>query len=140
MEKSFMNEDLKNQLVARWIAFARENLLVAQAIVNEDFTPFHTVCFMCHSAAEKFLKAFLLNKGRPIIKTHDLSNLIDECISIEPSLNELYEHCELLNNYAITGRYPEDLSIETILETDAKEAIESVIVISETLLRVGAFS
>jgi len=28
-----MNEDLKKQLVAKWIAFAKENLLVAQSII-----------------------------------------------------------------------------------------------------------
>ncbi len=135
-----MNEDLKNQLVAKWIAFARENLLVAQSIIHEEYAPFHTVCFMCHSAAEKYLKAYLLMKDQPLKKTHDLSTLINECLIVEPILSTLYEYCELLNSYAISGRYPEELSIETITEGDAKEAIESVIVISETLKKTGAFT
>jgi HEPN domain-containing protein len=132
-----MNEDFKKQLVAKWIAFAKENLLVAKTIIHEEYAPYHTVCFMCHSAAEKYLKAFLLLKNRPLKKTHDLSNLIDECLIVEPTLKVLYEYCELLNNYAITGRYPEELSIETISETDAKEAIDSVNIISETLMKAS---
>ena len=132
-----MNENFKNELVAKWIAFAKENLLVAQTIIHEEYAPYHTVCFMCHSAAEKYLKAFLLLNDRPLKKTHDLSNLLDECLLVDSRLKMLYDYCELLNNYAITGRYPEELSIETISETNANEAIDSVIVISEALITAG---
>ena len=66
-------ENLK--LINDWLCFAKENLLFAKAGMKEDFSPFHSICFMCQGSAEKYLKAFLIFKGWKFKKTHDLSEL-----------------------------------------------------------------
>ena len=35
------------ELIKSWLTFARENLLTAKSVIKEDFSPFHTICFMC---------------------------------------------------------------------------------------------
>jgi hypothetical protein len=44
----------ETQLVKDWLAFARENLLAAKVLIDQDFAPFHTVCFMSQGSAEKY--------------------------------------------------------------------------------------
>lgn len=45
------------QLVNEWLSFARENLLFAKSGMTADFSPFHSVCFLCQGSGEKYLKA-----------------------------------------------------------------------------------
>jgi HEPN domain-containing protein len=45
---------------AEWLRFAEENFLVADRALTYEEPAYHTVCFLCQSAAEKFLKAYLI--------------------------------------------------------------------------------
>ncbi|MGL5355970.1 MAG: HEPN domain-containing protein [Cetobacterium sp.] len=56
-------------------------------------------------AAEKGLKAFLIFHKSKIPKTHDLTNILDICISINPKFETLYDACEKLTPYATIFRY-----------------------------------
>ncbi len=125
-------EELK--LIRDWLAFARENLLAAKALVDEDFTPFHTVCFMCQGSAEKHLKAYLLYHGWQLKKTHDLTELLKLCFNFDDRFQGLLAECELLNEYTTEGRYPGDLPFESIGREDAEEAIEAAERIAEFVL------
>lgn len=115
----------ETKLIKDWVAFAKENLLAAKALIGEDFSPFHTVCFMCHGSAEKYLKAYLLWQGWPLRKTHDLSELLKLCTNYDKSFVHLASECQLLNEYTIEGRYPGDLPFESIGQAEAKEGIEA---------------
>ena len=116
-------EEIK--LVKDWLRFAKENLLFARTGMKEDFSPYHTVCFLCQGSAEKYLKAFLICNGWELKKTHDLKDLLVFCTDFEPEFENLREECGVLNEYITEARYPDDLSFESIGENDAKEAIES---------------
>ncbi len=70
------------ELVKNWFAFALENLLTAKSIIKEDFSPFHTVCFMCQGSAEKYLKGFLIWNEWELKKIHDLEDLLVERFQI----------------------------------------------------------
>ena len=65
-----MKNPEKEKLVRNWILFARENLRFGKAGMEQDFSPYHTVCFMCQGSVEKYLKAFLLWNGWDLRKTH----------------------------------------------------------------------
>jgi HEPN domain-containing protein len=121
-------------LVKDWLGFAKENLLFAKAGMKEDFSPYHSICFMCQGSAEKYLKAFLIWKGWELEKIHDLSKLMDFCCKYDDSFKHLFSECELLNEYITEARYPGDLPFESIGEGDAKEAIESADKIEEFVL------
>ena len=119
------NNPEKVKLIKNWLSFARENLLFAKAGMKEDFSPYHTICFMCQGSTEKYLKTFLLWKVWELKKTHDLSELLDLCIEYDDSFEHLFSECELLNEYVTEGRYPGDLPFENIGKKEAIEAIEA---------------
>ncbi len=119
------------ELIKNWLNFAKENLLSAKALITEEFTPFHTVCFMCQGSAEKYLKAYLIWKGWELEKIHDLKNLLNYAIEFDSDFEKLKQECELLNEYIEEGRYPGDLPFESIGEKDAGEAIDAADKIAE---------
>ena len=122
MEKHYMRNQHKEKLISDWLKLASENLLFAKAGMKEEFSPYHTVCFLCQASAEKYLKAYLIWKGWELKKVHDLSKLLDYCQEFDESFSSLFDECELLNEYITEGRYPGDLPFENIVENDAKEA------------------
>ena len=56
MRKS--KEEIK--LVRDWLKFANENLTFARSGMDEDYPPYHTICYLCQGSSEKYLKAFLI--------------------------------------------------------------------------------
>jgi HEPN domain-containing protein len=44
------------ETVAEWLRFAEENLAVAEREMAYEDPSFHTVCFLCQTAAEKYLR------------------------------------------------------------------------------------
>lgn len=117
-------EEIK--LVKDWLRFARENILLARSGMKEEFSPYHTICFLCQGSAEKYLKAFLIWNGWELKKTHDLVELLGYCVDYDTGFEDFKEECLLLNEYITEGRYPGDLPFEDITERDAQEAIDAV--------------
>jgi len=115
----------ERELIQNWLRFAGENLMSAKSLFEEEFAPFHTVCYMCQGAAEKYLKAYLIWQGWSLEKTHDLRNLLKHCLNYDSSFIELSTECSELNEYIVEGRYPGDLPWEGIGKTQAEEAIEA---------------
>ena len=61
----------------RWIRYAEEDLSTAESMVSrEDSYPRH-ICWLAQQAAEKILKAGLINCGLEFPYTHDLDRLRD---------------------------------------------------------------
>ena len=111
---------------AEWLRFADENLLVAERELAYEEPAFHTVCFLCQSAAEKYLKGYLIAQGWSLEKTHDIVVLLGLCADYDESFVELLEDGAVLNEYIVAGRYPGDLAYETIGKAEAEEAVEIV--------------
>ncbi|MCU0645184.1 MAG: HEPN domain-containing protein [bacterium] len=104
---------------------ANENLLSAKILIDEEFSPYHTVCFMCQGSAEKYIKAYLIWNGWELEKIHDMEELLKYAIKLDTSFEELRDECKLLNEYITSGRYPGDLPWEMIGKPQADEAIEA---------------
>ncbi len=66
------------------------------------------VCFHAQQCAEKYLKARLSEAGVSFGKIHDLVQLLDAVISIEPAWKEYQRHLAYLTEFAVTYRYPGD--------------------------------
>ncbi|MFH1963586.1 MAG: HEPN domain-containing protein [bacterium] len=122
-------------MVKDWLKFAKENLLFAHSGMKEDYSPYHTICFLCQGSAEKYLKAFLIWNGWEIKKIHDLKDLLAFCMDFEPRFEDLKEECGLLNEYITAARYPDDLPFENIGADEAREAIEAANKIEESVLQ-----
>ncbi|MHC4200094.1 MAG: HEPN domain-containing protein [Planctomycetota bacterium] len=89
-----------------WIAKAENDLLNIENNLAAERVPWDTVCFHAHQAAEKLLKAFLVQRGEMPTKTHDLPFLLRSCMKYDPDLSSLKEDCRGLNGYDATARYP----------------------------------
>ena len=96
--------------VENWILLADKDLHAAEIILGAEDPLTNIVAFHCQQTIEKYLKAFLIEKDIPIIRTHDLINLnamikevkdldIDEDMLI--TINEVY----------IETRYPCELGL-----------------------------
>lgn len=122
------------KLVKDWLKFAEENLLLAHSGMGEDFSPLHTICFLCQGSAEKYLKAFLIWNEWNLKKTHDMVDLLTYCIDYDSGFGTFKKECLLLNDYITEGRYPGDLPFESISEQDAEEALEAADKIEDYVL------
>jgi len=114
---------MNEKRVKEWIILAEGDLKTAkdELSMSKPFT--NTVCFHSQQCVEKYLKAYLTFSGRPFRKTHDLTELIQECIELDPEFNIFFEmKVDKLTQYAVDIRYPDEFYFPSFLE--AKESIE----------------
>lgn len=88
----------------RWLGQAMEDLDTARHVQRDPNLPGRISCFLAHLAVEKALKALLINAGTPFPKTHDLVRLY-KLIPHDRRPELELAHLELLNPWAIDGRY-----------------------------------
>ncbi len=122
---------------AAWLQFAEENRAVAEREMASGHPAYHTVCFLCQSAAEKYLKGYLVAQGWELEKTHDIVALLALCADYDEAFAELREEGVVLNEYIAAGRYPGDLAHEMIGEAEAEEAVLSASRIEAVVKRTG---
>jgi HEPN domain-containing protein len=72
---------------------------------RKDIVP-DAACFFCQQCIEKYLKARLTEAGLAFPRTHDLRQLLNLCIQIEPLWTTFAEATEALTDYAVSIRYP----------------------------------
>lgn len=111
--------------VKQWFQFASGDLGVAERELSYDAPAYHTICFLCQSAAEKFLKSFLIYHGWQLKKTHDVVALLALCSEFDEPLAAMVHEGTVLNEYIVAGRYPEDLAYEQLGEAEAQEALQA---------------
>lgn len=109
----------------QWLHYAEGDLAVAEREMQSQSPVYHTVCFLCQSAAEKFIKGFLISRGWTLEKTHDLVQLLGWSGDYDAELAGMIDEGALLNEYIVAGRYPGDIASEHIGANDAKEALEA---------------
>jgi HEPN domain-containing protein len=117
-----------------WIRHANENLGVAEREMQYEVPAYHTVCFLCQSAAEKYLKGYLIAHGWALKKTHDIAELLELCTEYDAKFEGLLEEGTVLNEYITEGRYPGDIAFESIGGVEAQEAVSIARRIRETVV------
>jgi len=104
----------------KWLSISKEDLGAAKDLFKtERFSP---LVYHCQQSAEKSLKAYLIFKGHPIIKTHDLLRLLELCILSDQSFRKKLEAADFLNPFATKFRYPTEFDIPD--KADAEQAIK----------------
>jgi HEPN domain-containing protein len=89
-----------------WIAFAEEDLLMAQyANTMKKSVPYRLVAYHSQQCAEKYLKAYLVFKSVDFPYTHDIFHLLELCAELADWARTIKD-AEKLTLYAITTRYP----------------------------------
>jgi len=117
-----------------WLRYAEGDLAVAYREISYESPVYHTICFLCQGAAEKFLKAYLIAQGWPLKKIHDITDLLKNCMAYDRSFSALLPDGAILNEYITAGRYPGDLAFEQIGEVEAKEAIQAARAIRDAVV------
>jgi HEPN domain-containing protein len=124
-----------NALLAEWISKAEGDYAVARREVEVNGGNHDAVCFHSQQMAEKYLKAFLFKNRVDFPKIHNLIELLELCLTIDPSLEEQREFLDRLEDYAVLYRYPgasADQSDSRIAFYDA----ENIRVIMRTKLEI----
>lgn len=85
-----------------------------------DPVNYDAVCFHAQQCCEKLVKALLQEAGIAFRKTHDLGELLELAISVNPLCSALRDDAHPLSAYAVEFRYP-GMSAS---EHDAKNAIQ----------------
>lgn len=89
-----------------WFAKATNDLRSSKRLSDESDPILDTAAYHTQQCAEKSLKGFLAYKNKPLLKTHDLTQLIDHCVEINSEFEKLYDMVEQLNPYSTAFRYP----------------------------------
>jgi HEPN domain-containing protein len=112
MDKNEIVENLVNQ----WKKTAERDLLAARQILGGEIVVTEAVCFHCQQAVEKLLKAFLVKHQIEFAKTHSIMVLINKCSEIDKSFKDELSEADLLTDYAVEVRYPDDWYEPTVEE------------------------
>ena len=62
--------------------------------------------YLLQQCLEKYLKAYLLERGWRLRRTHLLTSLLDEAVEFDRSLDTHRALCERVSGYLLVGRYP----------------------------------
>jgi HEPN domain-containing protein len=94
-----------------------------------DSDDYEGAAYFLQQAVEKRLKAWLIDRGAPLRKTHELSLLLTEAAGFEPRLAAHEPICLRLAGYYFSQRYP------TLIDTELSRAdVEADMLGAEALL------
>ncbi|TSC66154.1 MAG: HEPN domain-containing protein [Microgenomates group bacterium Gr01-1014_80] len=105
-----------------WLQKAKDDLKWTEHDLEGKI--YYGACFAAQQAAEKALKGFLIFRNQEIRKIHDLLALLEECINLDNSFEEIKQAAKILSRYYITTRYPVYEEFAIFSEEQAKEAYE----------------
>jgi HEPN domain-containing protein len=114
---------MTNAYLIEWIRKAEEDYNAALTLARQrrKLMP-NAVSFHCQQCAEKYLKAFLVQKGIVFPRTHDLLELHKLSLIENPNFELIGDVLDSLNPYAVEFRYPGD----EVNVNEAKAALRMV--------------
>ena len=117
----------------RWLRWAEEDLRAARVLFAADDVVPRGACGCAQQAAEKALKALLVDADIDPPKSHDLARLA----RMSPAIVHRLDTGSLddLSRWSIEGRYPADLAEASLADARAAVALAATLVeLSATLL------
>lgn len=96
--------DRESRLPKDWFEKAAKDLMRVEALLaidDDEGAGFHL-----QQAAEKHLKGYLLGRGWPLKRIHDLEHLLNEALAYDPHFETFREACRLATEFYIEQRYP----------------------------------
>jgi len=94
-------------LTREWVDKAEGDFATAQRETRARKQPNHdAACFHCQQCAEKYLKARLQEASVAFPPTHNLTNLLNLLLPVEPTFSLLRSALQALTLYAVQYRYP----------------------------------
>ncbi len=109
----------KADLVRGWLRKAESDLTAMRA--SSQAGALDAACFHAQQAVEKVLKAYLIFHSVDFPFTHNLSKLVEHCVVIDSSFEEIFPKVEPLTPYAVETRYDYEFwpSNSTVTDTQS---------------------
>ncbi len=117
--------------IQAWLDKGDSDLASARVLLDHAPSITDTATFHCQQAAEKYLKAFLIDHNVAFERVHNLVYLLDLCIDIDKNFDSLKESAALLTPFAVLARYPGDNAQPTVEQ--AEEAYKAALSITGTI-------
>jgi HEPN domain-containing protein len=96
-----------NEIAEEWAFKAEEDFKSANLLMYAGETPIPDyVCFHCQQCAEKYLKAYLQEHEIEFERKHDLSPLLELCVTLDEDFEVLDDEIRELDRFAVIVRYP----------------------------------
>ena len=94
-------------LTRDWVKKAENDFKVGSQILRrrKDVVP-DAACFFSQQCVEKYLKARLVEAGVQFPRTHDLLQLLNRCVQVEPLWSAYTKVVDAMTDYAVDFRYP----------------------------------
>lgn len=95
------------RLTREWVAKAEGDFAIVERESRARRNPsYDGICFHAQQCAEKYLKARLQEAGIRFGKTHDLIQLLEQVLVVEPSWESFRAELSILTDFAVDFRYP----------------------------------
>jgi HEPN domain-containing protein len=99
-------DEAKRDYIRLWLDRACVDLQSARRLASPPEPILDTAFFHCQQAAEKAVKGYLAYQDHPLVKTHDVEELVELAESYEPRFATWREAAAKLTPYATAFRYP----------------------------------
>lgn len=98
-----------NPLTLEWIERAEGDFTVAKENQQGNNPVNHVICFLAQQCVEKYLKAWLQENNIPILRTHNLEDLLGLILPSIPAWDRWKSDLSKLSEPAVDTRYPGDI-------------------------------
>jgi HEPN domain-containing protein len=115
----------------KWLNIAKEDLAVAKLLASQEFPA--PAAYHSQQSAEKALKGFLIYKKQFIMKTHDLTQLLELCLKFDTRFAQLSIAAKYLTIFSSKFRYPTEFDLPN--QDDALLAIKHAQIILRFVLK-----
>lgn len=102
---------VKPKIVKEWFDKGNKDIKDAEFLFKHN-RALETVSFHIHQAAEKYLKGFLISRGKELELIHDLVKLLHGAIKIDSDFLQFKEIAEKVTNFYFESRYPVGYEVE----------------------------
>ena len=113
-----------NPLTLEWIERAEGDFNAAMQLYRGPDPVNHVICFLAQQCVEKCLKALLQERNIPIIRTHNLTQLLDLILPTISEWEEWKSELSDLSEFAVETRYlaesPSHIDVVRSMETCEK--------------------
>ncbi len=129
-----------NPLTLEWIEKAEGDFIAATQLHRGPSPVNHVICFLAQQCVEKYLKAWLQEMNIPIVRTHNLTELLELISPTIPEWRAWKAELSKLSDFAVDTRYPAqtpstndvERSMQTCEEVRKAARIELTLPMDET--------
>ena len=102
-------KDCMNPLTLEWIQRAEADYITVQQLLLAENPLLHNIiCFHAQQCIEKYLKAWLQEANMPVLRTHNLEELLALIVPTLPDWADWQPDFKIITKYAVEPRYPGD--------------------------------